>query len=391
MRALGQHGAHLMPLPARGDRSGESLCQSVSLRAVADERQERSPLFFDRNQLLEDVVAVERLYADAESLARGNGLGADSAAFERLFVFAHPPGDGRFNGTNSLGKAFARCRFGHVQGGPRIAQPRQVGAGYLDVGDLGELLHGVGEHAFTALALEGGSVAGGFGGLDVLNHGFGAAADGFLVGAHFDGAKLSDIELGGEPFEGRERDLLVLGMERDLHQVGRFGQPRERVGSGGLLCGMPGDAAERLRVDNPVERRAGHRLGGAALGDRREPSRIGNGLNGCERHGHLVGALGVHGAVGSWGCRLAGEGHEPIRGALARFAVGVGGRNPAEGSGIIDLGQCRSPNPDVRVGLREDGELGRVIQFPDGVDSNDGVDVLPAGLRLQAIEDSHRR
>ena len=64
-----------MPLPARGDRQGETLCQSVSLRAVADERQKRTPLFFQWSQLLQDVIAVERFDLQAQRVASRNRFG----------------------------------------------------------------------------------------------------------------------------------------------------------------------------------------------------------------------------------------------------------------------------------------------------------------------------
>ena len=83
----------LVPFPARGHRLGESLSQSVGLRAVADERRERSPFFFDRNQLLQDVVAVERFDAHAQRFARGEGLGAQPRVLGGRFGVPNAPRD----------------------------------------------------------------------------------------------------------------------------------------------------------------------------------------------------------------------------------------------------------------------------------------------------------
>ena len=95
---LGELGAQFMPFSARGDRLSESLCQSVSLRAVADERQERSPLFFDRNQLIERIAAVERLDAGAERVARCDGFGAEPTNVGRLGRFALAARNGLLGG-----------------------------------------------------------------------------------------------------------------------------------------------------------------------------------------------------------------------------------------------------------------------------------------------------
>ena len=64
-----------MPLAARGHRLGETLGQPVGLRAITDEWRERSPFFFDRNQLLADILAVERLDPLAEGSPGGESFG----------------------------------------------------------------------------------------------------------------------------------------------------------------------------------------------------------------------------------------------------------------------------------------------------------------------------
>ena len=70
-----------MPLPARGHRLGESSCQTVGLRAITDKRQERSPFFFDRHELLDGVVALERFDARAERVTGRDGFGAEPRLF----------------------------------------------------------------------------------------------------------------------------------------------------------------------------------------------------------------------------------------------------------------------------------------------------------------------
>ena len=72
-----------MSFAARSHRPGEALREAGSLRAVPHQRSERSPLFFDRNQLRQHIVAVERFDADAERVARGDGFRATRAATKR--------------------------------------------------------------------------------------------------------------------------------------------------------------------------------------------------------------------------------------------------------------------------------------------------------------------
>ena len=72
---LGEHSAHFVPLAARGHRLGESRSEPVGLRAVSDERQQRSPLLFNDLQLRRNVVTFERLDALAEGVAGGDRLG----------------------------------------------------------------------------------------------------------------------------------------------------------------------------------------------------------------------------------------------------------------------------------------------------------------------------
>ena len=126
---LGQQGAHLMPFPARGDRLGEALCQTVGLRAITDERQERSPLFFDRNQLFEDVFAVERLDARAERVAGRDGLGAQARPLGGLLGFTHTARDRHLDRGGGLGETRDR-RGGSSRPRPCQAsrEPRQFGA-----------------------------------------------------------------------------------------------------------------------------------------------------------------------------------------------------------------------------------------------------------------------
>ena len=151
---LGEQGAHLVPLSARGDRLSESFCQSVSLRAVADERQKRSPLFFDWNQLFEHVVAVERLDAGAERIARRNGLGAQAAQIRGLGGLALTAGDGHLG--RRLGRAQSDRR------GRRPRRPRRLQASLRrassvrasrEIRQAGDLLHGVAQARFRGGAV----------------------------------------------------------------------------------------------------------------------------------------------------------------------------------------------------------------------------------------------
>ena len=126
---LGQQGAHLMPLPARSHRPGESLSQAGGLRAVPHQRRERSPLFFDRNQLREHIVAVERFHAHAERVARGDGFGAQAREFGGFARFAVA----RRRSTSSTAATAASNRsrvrgVGDVLDGPRVGQAREFRA-----------------------------------------------------------------------------------------------------------------------------------------------------------------------------------------------------------------------------------------------------------------------
>ena len=77
-----------MSRATRGHRLGESLRHAVSLRAVADEGQERTPFFFDRSELGEHVVALEGLDPCAKFLAGGHRFGAKARALGGLFSLA---------------------------------------------------------------------------------------------------------------------------------------------------------------------------------------------------------------------------------------------------------------------------------------------------------------
>ncbi len=99
---FGQHSAHFVPLPARGHRLGESRRQAVGLRAVTDERQERSPFFLDDCELSGQIVALECLDSLAQRITGGDRLGAHTGALGGLFGFTLAAGDGRFGGADGL-------------------------------------------------------------------------------------------------------------------------------------------------------------------------------------------------------------------------------------------------------------------------------------------------
>ncbi len=120
-----QQGTHFVPLPARGHRQGESLGQSVSLRAVADERQERSPFFFNRNQLFEYILAVERLDPLAKGHARRNCLGAQAEPISGFIGLAVAAVDRRFDRRHGPVEAISGRHFGHLEGAPGVSQSRQ--------------------------------------------------------------------------------------------------------------------------------------------------------------------------------------------------------------------------------------------------------------------------
>jgi hypothetical protein len=153
-----------VPLPARGDRQGETFCQSVSLRAVADERQKRSPLFFDRNQLIQGIVAVQRLDAGAQGVARGDGFGARAGAFGGLFSLALAADDGKLDGGDTGVESGNGRRVGRAVNLPGVAQTRQLVADDGDIGDGGKLFDALGERGLSSAAFFLGGTGGGFGG-----------------------------------------------------------------------------------------------------------------------------------------------------------------------------------------------------------------------------------
>ena len=211
-----------MPFPARGDRLSESFCQSVSLRAVADERQERSPLFFDRNQLFEDVVAVERLDTGAERVARRDGLGAQAAQVGRLVRFALAPGDGHLGRGTAACEALDERGVGHRRARPTRRSTRASSARARGGrSTLADLLDRVAQRALAAPTLFERGETRGFGGFDVLNQRPRPARDGLLLACAIRSSGAGEIRRGRRPRDRTpRRDVGEVGVQRDLDELG---------------------------------------------------------------------------------------------------------------------------------------------------------------------------
>ncbi len=124
------------------------------------------------------------------------------------------------------------------------------------------------------------------------------------------------------------------------------------------------------------QRRGANVVGGLALGEDRQPSDVGQ-----RRHGAVRRRV-VRRAEGR-------KRQKPIGGAVARFRVGIRRGDASERRRVGNPGGRGPPDARVRVELGEDGQLGRILEFAHGFESDGRVSVLPTWLRLELVEKSH--
>ncbi len=364
-----------MPLSARGDRHSETLCQSVGLRACPDKRRERSPFFFDRNQLGEHVVAVERFRARAERFTRGDGLRPLARQVGGLFGFPLAPCDGRFGGRYGAREAFREGGIQIAESVPRRRQLRELGAGRRHVRHDGQPLDGLAERRLPAAVLGLGGQTRGLGGFNLLQERARALHHGLLACALLDSAKLVHVDGGrNEPVEGGKRHILVLGVERDVQPHVLVGRPRQGSGGNRAMGGLPGNAGQGAVVRRSRESRQANGLGRRALGHGRQPLRVLDGFNSRESR-----------AVDTGGRQR----EQPFGRTLLRLVVSVAGGHTGEHNRVVDEAKDGAPNAGIRVGLGEERELHRVVDFRESLETDCRVEVLPPGLGLEFVENTH--
>jgi hypothetical protein len=205
-----------------------------------------------------------------------------------------------------------------------------------------------------------------------------ALGDGFLSRLRFDGAQQRQIGRRREKFvERRERDVLVFGVLRDFDQFVAVVEAADGRDRGRFVFRVTRDATERARIGRARKRLGADRIRRDAAGDRRQAARVGQGRD--SRHGRLVTVAG------------RGHGHQAVGRAVAGFGIGVAIGHPAEHHGVGRAGDGRPAHPGVGVGFGQDSQLCRVLQLTDRLQSNGGVGVLPAGRRLELVQESHVR
>ena len=181
--------------------------------------------------------------------------------------------------------------------------------------------------------------------------------------------------------ERGDAGVLVLRFQRDIQQFGRIRKARDRVERGLRVKGMPGNAAERLRLVHAAERRGANRVVRRGFRNRGELPRI---VESVERQrGSGIGRG-----------RRDGDFDEAIRDGAMKIGVLFGARQTGEYRRIADA--IDGGGADANVGVRRGQFLDCASVFLVVRDLGDrgGADrrirVLPAGLRLESVEERHR-
>jgi hypothetical protein len=76
---------------------------------------------------------------------------------------------------------------------------------------------------------------------------------------------------------------------------------------------------------------------------------------------------------------------------VASLGIGIGLSDAAQHGRVDGPRDGRSPDAGVRVRFSQDGQLSRVLQLANCLQSNGGVSVLPAGVGLELVQESHGR
>ena len=101
----------------------------------------------------EHVVAIERLDARAQRVACRDRLGALPRLFRRLIEVPLTARDGGLRRPRALSEPRQDRGVGRAEGGPALAEPRQLRAGGGQVADVGDPFDGVTEADFAAAAI----------------------------------------------------------------------------------------------------------------------------------------------------------------------------------------------------------------------------------------------
>jgi hypothetical protein len=171
-------------------------------------------------------------------------------------------------------------------------------------------------------------------------------------------------------------------MQRNLDEIVDIAYPREGLERRAVALRLARNVRKRPLIGDPAQGLRAHVIGRLALRDRREPPLVGELLDRREGVCHILGT--VDRASGT-----AGKRHEAVGRAFARLRVRIGPGDAAENRGISDPGDRRTAHSRVGVRFGYMAYFDWIIEIFDGLESDGGIDVFPARLRLELVEKSH--
>jgi hypothetical protein len=172
----------------------------------------------------------------------------------------------------------------------------------------------------------------------------------------------------------------VIGLQRDVDEVGRVGDAGRGVERGLRIRRLPRHVPERLRVANPYQRR-------------RPDDGVGRRFRHCGELALIVDPAERERAVVSRAARRGGYRHQPIAQLATKGLVLIGPGEPGQFLDALQPLQRGPPHPHVFVGAGELREgllvFGVVGQLGDGRGTDGRVGMFPPGLQLEAVEEGH--
>ena len=369
-----------MTFPASLRGRCESRRELLDFPLVPDERSELGPLLFDGAQLFEDVLAFNRFDAPAECLAARQTFAAPACLFERGGDLASALGHAH---ARSIGARVESPRCRRVRARQRVpgrTEARKIGCDTIGIRDVREALDGGTQRRFLLSPLFFGDATDIVRVFDRLQHRLRAPSHGFLLRACLDAPEERHVRARQfslhHASERGQRNVPVLAVQRGGEQLvgraqaGRSGERRA------LHFRVTGNVAERTVIRQSGEGDPAHAIGSRALRDHRHAPDVRQQAGGCR-------GFGIR--------RVEGQREQSIRRDIPHAPVGIRGGHAPQNDRVDDLRKGRCPDLGIGVVLRQCRELDGVTQLGDRLQSNDGVGVLPAGLRLESVENSHRR
>ena len=257
------------------------------------------------------MIAVERLDARAQGVARRQGFGAHALALGGFFNLALATGHRRADVGRRLFEARRRRRIGRAERAPGLAEARELRSRGRHVAAAHQLFDRRADDGLLVLSGFFGGARGRGRVFDFLQDRPGALGHGLLRRPRLDVRELGDVARGrDDPIERRHRDVPVRARQGGLDQLRAIGDPFGRSRRHRLVRRGPGDGAQRPLVARPGERRGGDRDRGLTLRNGRQPTRVAQ-----------QGDRGDRGAF-VWR-RTRGKRQQTVRGAVARLGVRI--------------------------------------------------------------------